>query len=130
MDTKTGQTKFTIKSVSLLKNSEVSCACCKVKSGEIFYSTNNRIMLRADGVQYFSPFGGGLYGHKDCLNKLFGALLDVTYFENIGNMKVLPNSMKVEIIHESILANSSPSFPNFMVNFIPKMAVFINRLSM
>ena len=50
-----------------------SCECCKKPVSEVFVMERRRVFRRSDNSTYDSPVGGGLYGHKDCLIKAFGA---------------------------------------------------------
>lgn len=72
MGTATGKTVRMIRSTGRGSDHFGGCDQCSRPMSECFVSQAHAEYKRTDGEIYYSPLGGGAYGHKDCLEKYFG----------------------------------------------------------
>lgn len=63
-------TRFT-RTTSLSSEHLGKCELCGKHMSEAFFSVVKQEVMRGDGSSFFGDFNnGGVYGHKDCIEKL------------------------------------------------------------
>ena len=72
MGTPTGNTIRQLRSTGHGSDHYGGCERCGKHMSECFVSQLQREYKRDDGTLYYSPVGGGTYGHKDCLENTSG----------------------------------------------------------
>lgn len=73
------------------------CECCRKPVGEHWVSTPRRVYVREDGQKYLSG-GYGIFGHRECLLRDFGAHVDQAALPHDGRVSLLPEDEVLPLV--------------------------------